>query len=136
MGVGMAGAGDRGPARRPAARRQAWPVDLAGRKGTALILHVTGRQLDVTDAIRDYAQRRVDKLGKYLEPLRNADVVLEKRGPHTYWVEMIVRVNGFAPFVGTEKGDDLYAAVDTCANKLERQVREFHARLVDHKHAG
>ncbi len=93
---------------------------------------VTGRQIEVTDAIRAYIDRRAEKLPKYWERVRRADVVLEKRGGHTYFVEFIARADGHDPFVATEKHDDLYVAIDDTAGKLERQLRNYHAKLVDH----
>ncbi len=99
-----------------------------------MITLVTGRSMEITPAIREHAERRTEKLGKYLEKIERVDVVSEKRGTHTYWVEFVVHASGFEPFVATVKEDDLYAAIDECGAKIERQVRDFHAKMVHHNH--
>ncbi|MEM8782727.1 MAG: ribosome-associated translation inhibitor RaiA [Planctomycetota bacterium] len=96
---------------------------------------VTGRQLEVTEAIRGQVQRRADKLPHFWDRVRELDAVLEKRGSHTYRAELIARADGAEPFVVSVKHEDLYAAIDEAATKLERQIRNHHAKLVDHKHA-
>ncbi|MEM7576462.1 MAG: ribosome-associated translation inhibitor RaiA [Planctomycetota bacterium] len=96
---------------------------------------VTGRQLEVTDAIRAQVQRRADKLPHFWDRVHDLDAILEKRGSHTYRAELVARADGTDPFIATVKHDDLYAAIDEAATKLERQVRNHHAKLVDHKHA-
>ena len=94
---------------------------------------ITCKQLELTDAIRAYIDRRAEKLPKFWDRVRETGVVLEKRGGHTYFVEFIARADGHDPFVATEKHDDLYAAIDESASKLERQVRTYHGKLVEHK---
>ncbi len=96
---------------------------------------VTGRQIEVTEAIRAQVERRAEKFPHYWDRIREVDAVLEKRGSHTYRAEFVARADGVEPFVATEKHGDLYAAIDAAATKLERQVRNHHAKLVDHKHA-
>jgi putative sigma-54 modulation protein len=105
-----------------------------GERSCPLVTKVTGRHMEITEPIRELAQKRAEKFGKYLERIDTVDVLTEKRGPHTYWVEFVVHAPGFEPFVASVKEEDLYAAIDECATKIERQVREFHAKLVDHTH--
>ncbi len=95
---------------------------------------ITGRNLEITDAIRGHVSRRCDKLTHFWDRVRDADVIAEKRGTHTFFVEFVVHADGHDPFVASVKHEDLYAAVDEAAAKLERQLRNHHARLVDHKH--
>lgn len=96
---------------------------------------VTGRQLEITEAIRQQVERRAGKLPHFWDRVREVEAILEKRGSHTYRAELIARADGAEPFVATVKHDDLYAAIDEAATKLERQIRNHHAKLVDHKHA-
>ena len=100
-----------------------------------LKITVTGRQIEVTDAIRELVERRGQKLPHYWDRVRTLDAIVEKRGSHTYRAELVVKADGVEPFVASEKHDDLYAAIDEAATKLERQIRNHHAKLVDHKHA-
>jgi ribosomal subunit interface protein len=100
-----------------------------------LKITVTGRQLEVTDALRNHVCRRAEKLPHFWDRVRELEAILEKRGSHTYQAELLARADGVDPFIASEKHDDLYAAIDEAAAKLQRQIRNHHARLVSHKHA-
>ena len=97
-------------------------------------LYVTGKHLDLTDPIREQIERRAEKFPKYFDRVSRVDVVVEKRGGHTYFVEYVVHIPGSEPIVATAKHDDLYAGIDGAGSKVEQQLRNFHAKLVDHKH--
>lgn len=96
-------------------------------------ISIVGRHLLITDAINDYAEKRVLKLEKYFNRIRDVVVTLSavklKTGP-THTAEMIANVNGnILKAVSTEK--DLYVAIDKAAGILEGQVRKYKSKLKD-----
>ncbi|BAM02397.1 ribosome hibernation-promoting factor, HPF/YfiA family [Phycisphaera mikurensis] len=95
-------------------------------------VHITHKQLELTDSITAYVKQRAEKLPKYWSRVTRADVDMEKRGGHTYWVEFIVHAEGHDPFVSHHKHDDLYACIDEAASRAERQLRDHHAKLTHH----
>ena len=96
---------------------------------------VTGRHLDVTDPIRDYAHEKAGKLSRYFDRISKVEVVLSHRDKRTYDVEMIAHVDGHEHFVAHGRHEDVYAAVDDAQSKLERQLADHKDKLI-HRHRG
>ncbi|MFF2483644.1 ribosome hibernation-promoting factor, HPF/YfiA family [Paenibacillus sp. NPDC058071] len=89
---------------------------------------VRGQRFQVTDALRDYAEKKLSRLEKYFEaPTSEATVTLSvTKGQHV--VEVTI------PLVGVmlraeDKSDDMYASIDVVVDKLERQIRKHKTRL-------
>jgi len=81
----------------------------------------TGRNIDITPAIRDYAGKVVAKLEKILDGPADAHIVLfvEK---HRHVAEVQVKTRA-GTFSGQEETGDLYASINEAIDKVERQVR-------------
>lgn len=94
---------------------------------------LVGRHLVVTDAINDYAEKRVAKLEKYFDRIGDVTVTLSavklKTGP-SHTAEMKANLNGnILKAVSTE--NDLYVAIDKAGNILEGQVKKYKSKLRD-----
>ncbi|AVX21269.1 SSU ribosomal protein S30P/sigma 54 modulation protein [Carboxydocella sporoproducens DSM 16521] len=88
---------------------------------------VRGKNIEVTDALRDYVEKRIGKLEKYLGEITNVQVtlVVEK---NMHRVEVTIPVEGMI-IRGEEASNDMYASIDLVVEKLERQVQKYRARL-------
>lgn len=95
---------------------------------------VSGKHLDITDPIRAYAQQKVEKLGKYFDPIQSVEVIADKTQANEYEVEVIVHVGHHDPFIATSRGEDLYATIDLAQGKLERQLTDHKEKIKKHKH--
>lgn len=90
-------------------------------------LAVRGKNIEVTNALRDYVEKKVGKIEKYLDQPVNAQVKLYvERGRHV--VEVTAALNGLL-LRGEEATDDMYASIDLVADKLEKQVLKYKARF-------
>jgi len=88
---------------------------------------VRGKNVEVTDALKDYVEKRLGKLDKYFENLREAQVTLVvEKGTHR--VEVTIPINGMI-LRGEETTGDMYASVDLVIEKLERQIEKHKAKL-------
>jgi len=89
---------------------------------------VTGKNIEVTDALRDYAEKKVSKIAKFFEksPLASQVSLRTERGLHI--VEITVQVDGLI-LRGEEKTSDMYASIDGAIDKIERQVHKFKTRI-------
>jgi len=96
---------------------------------------VTGRHLDVTDSIRDYAHEKAGKTNRYFDRISKIEVVLGRKDSHTYDAEMIAHVDGHRHFVAHGKHEDLYAAIDEAEAKLERQLTDHKTKTVERNHS-
>ena len=78
--------------------------------------------LDTSDAIKSYAQKKVDKLSSHFNNLISGVVRfrVEKLDHH---VELTLNGDG-VQFIATENNSDVYAAIDLIEKKLERQVKK------------
>lgn len=91
---------------------------------------IRGQKIEVTDAIRDYAISKIDKMEKYFE---NPDevsvkVVFSIRGREQ---KVEITINGINFDLRSEVShSDMYAAIDLAVDKLEQQMRKFKSKLM------
>jgi putative sigma-54 modulation protein len=94
-------------------------------------LQVTGKNLDVTQPIVDYAERKLTKLAKHLSDSSRVELELAvERNPsisQSQVAEATIWTKG--PVLrARESSTDMYASIDLVADKLERQVKKYRAR--------
>lgn len=95
-------------------------------------IEVIGRGLDITDAIRTYAESKVEHIGKFFDGVSSTIVTITKADHHhkgEYDAEIVSKVPKHDPFVCHAKHEDVYAAIDQAAQKAARQVTEYKNRL-------
>jgi putative sigma-54 modulation protein len=105
-------------------------------------LQVKGRNLQITDALFEHAERKLSKLSRVLPPWDEATKVeLELSVAHTrsHGDEQVAEVTVFtkgALLRVRETGTDMYNAIDHAARKLERQAARYRDRRKKrHRHA-
>ena len=90
--------------------------------------NIRGDKLDVTDAINNYVESKLDRLNKYFkEDDILANVLLRVRG-NSQIIEVTIPTDNFI-LRSEEEDKDLYAAIDLVSDKLERQIRKNKTRL-------
>ncbi len=88
---------------------------------------VRARNMEVTNALRDYVEKKVGKIEKYIDSPVSAQVnMYVERGRHI--VEVTAALNGLI-LRGEEATGDMYASIDLVADKLEKQVIKYKARF-------
>ena len=93
---------------------------------------VSGHHVSVTPAIRDYVLSKLDRVGRHFDHVIDVNVILSvEKLAHKAEVNMHVR--GKDIFVETID-ENMYAAIDTLADKLDRQVQKYKTRAYDHSH--
>ncbi len=93
---------------------------------------VTFRRMEPSDAIRQHAHERIQRLQKYLADPITANVVLDvERYRHKVDVNIVLH-NGLL-LKAEEATDDMYKAIDRAVEKLEKQVRRYKDRIRRHK---
>ena len=101
-----------------------------------MLFTITGKHIDITEAIRNHAEEKASKLPKYYNSINHVEVIIDgKQGGHT-GVEIIARAEHGKVFVVTETGQDAYQSIDLATHKLERQLRRKKGRERDNKHTG
>jgi putative sigma-54 modulation protein len=83
-------------------------------------LEITGRHIEITPALREFAEEKLGKLERLLDGPLEVHVVLGiEKHRHTAEIQVKSR-NGV--FSGTQETGDLYASIGEVADKLERQA--------------
>ncbi len=96
---------------------------------------VTGRQIEVTDSLRDYASEKIGRVQKHFDHMTTVNVVLQVE-KNRHLAEVSLHAKG-ANLAASAQADDMYAAIDEVADKLDRQVLKHKEKLVDHhRHEG
>jgi putative sigma-54 modulation protein len=94
-------------------------------------MDITGRQLEITPALRDYVKSKVAKAEKYVARSFGARVVLEV-DKLRHIAEVIVNVKG-AQITAKGEAEEMYAAIDKAMDKMEQQLRRYKDKLAHHK---
>ena len=101
-----------------------------------LLIH--GRNLEITPALRDYTQTKLERVTAHFgDAVREADVHLSvARNPRVpqQTAEVTVFANGTV-IRAQERSENLYASIDLAAGKLARQLRRWKERHSDHHHS-
>lgn len=95
-------------------------------------IEVVGRNLPVTDAIREHAETKAAKLPRYFDGVQLVTLRLSREDHHhhgSFEVELVVDVEKHPDFVTHAKGEDLYAAIDDAVQKSSRQLTDFKEKL-------
>jgi ribosome hibernation promoting factor len=99
-------------------------------------LMISGHHLDLTPAIREYVQNKLERITRHFDNVIEIAVILgiekpsEKDKRHRAEVNLrlpgsVIHVECFA--------EDLYAAVDGLVDKLDRQVLKYKAKNLSHQ---
>jgi putative sigma-54 modulation protein len=102
------------------------------------IYQFTGRNLEITEAMRSYAEDKLSKLERFFDHIIDAKVIMSynhTRNSDPARVEVQVNVpHGVVR--AEEAGQDTYAAIDKAVDKLERQLKKYKDRLRERKSMG
>lgn len=92
--------------------------------------NVRGENIEVTQAIRDYVEKKVGKLERYFTdvPDATAHVNLKVYTEKTAKVEVTIPLP-YLVLRAEETSPDLYASIDLVVDKLERQIRKFKTKI-------
>lgn len=96
-------------------------------------LKITGRHIEITPAINDYASRKCSKFDRYFDRIQSIEVVIDKLALN-FEVEIRVDVERHDVFVAKAKDEDLYACIDAVSDKIERQLTDHKEKLRNRKH--
>lgn len=100
-------------------------------------LIVKGKNIDITDSLRGYAEDKIGKLERYLDKIIKIEIELTvEKNPkinNSQCVEVTIFTNG--PVLrAKESSTDMYQAIDLVYEKLERQVKRLNDKRIDRSH--
>jgi putative sigma-54 modulation protein len=99
-------------------------------------LIISGHHLELTPAIREYVQNKLDRIIRHFDHVIDIAVILGVEKPSEkdkrQRAEVNLRLRGNVIHVESF-AHDLYAAIDTLIDKLDRQVLKYKAKMQDHQ---
>ena len=93
---------------------------------------VIGRHMDVTDALKQYAVDKFGKLEKYLPKNIQVTVTLSVVKKVHHIAEAMLKTDGLL-VQAHEETEEMYSSIDLLIEKLEKRIRKYKEKLVDHK---
>jgi len=86
-------------------------------------VEITGRNIDITPAIRDFTRDKLAKLDRWIDDNTEVHVVLSVE-KHRHHAEVVLRGRQHT-FTGTDETGDMYASIGNAVDKIEKQARRL-----------
>ena len=93
-------------------------------------LSVTGHHVEVTPSLRGYVEKKLERIGRHFDQVIDVHCVLtvEKLRQKA---EATLHVSGSAIYADATE-EDMYAAIDRLADKLDRCIKKHKEKRTDH----
>ena len=101
-----------------------------------MLFTISGKHIDITEAIKRHAEEKTSKLPKYYNSINQVEVIIDGNKGGNTSVEIIARAEHSKIFIVTETGEDPYKCIAVAVRKLERQLRRKKGRERDNKRTG
>ncbi len=94
-----------------------------------LEIEIYGRGMDISDHLRDYVDKKVSKLDRYLPDIEEVRVDLAyvksaRSAADRQVAQITLRGKGFI-LRSEERADDIFAALDTALDKMQRRIERY-----------
>jgi putative sigma-54 modulation protein len=93
---------------------------------------VTFRHMEATEALKDYARERMERIKKYFPDPISCHVVMSTER-YNHRVDVNMQLHNGIQLAGHEATEDMYSSIDLVIAKIERQVRRYKGKLTNHK---
>lgn len=90
-------------------------------------LNYTGKNMDLTDALKDVTDKKMGKLDKYFQKDIQGNVTFSSEKNRKI-IEVTINLPGTI-IRAEESTDDMYASIDKAVDILERQIRKYKTKL-------
>jgi len=93
-------------------------------------INITGHHVDITSALRAYVEDKFERLERHFDNMTNTHVILgiEKERQKAEATIHVSRGNIYAD----SEDENMYAAIDSLTDKLDRQIKKHKEKLKDH----
>ncbi len=96
-------------------------------------LNVSGQQIEITEPLRQYVTEKIGRIQKHFDHVTNTNVVLHfEKKKNRHMAEATINAKG-AQLHANSEGDDMYAAIDALADKLDRQILKHKEKSSNHR---
>jgi len=102
-------------------------------------ISLTGRHLELTDAIKAHMTTSIETLSKYNMDIISVNVVASaqtKKGKEHSVVEFVINLAHKNSIIIKQNDADLYAAIDIAISRAQKAMRRMHDRDTEHHKVG
>jgi len=93
-------------------------------------IDLTGHHVELTDPLRNYVSEKFERLERHFDQVTDVHVILSvEKLRHT--AEATMHISGGKLFADSTN-EDMYAAIDSLTDKLDRQIKKHKEKLTDH----
>ncbi|VAW56660.1 Ribosome hibernation promoting factor Hpf [hydrothermal vent metagenome] len=93
-------------------------------------LNLTGHHIDITDSLRHYVDEKMDRIERHFDKVTNTHVILTVENLR-HKAEATINMRGNNIFAESTE-QNMYAAIDSLTDKLDRQVKKHKEKITDH----
>jgi len=93
-------------------------------------INLTGHHVELTPPLHDYVNSKMERLERHFDHVTDIHVVLSVEKLR-HKAEATLHVSGGTLFADAVQ-EDMYAAIDSLTDKLDRQVKKHKEKLTDH----
>lgn len=93
-------------------------------------LNLTGHHIDITDSLQNYVEEKFERLERHFDHVTNVHVILSVEKLRQK-AEATINISGASLYADSEN-EDMYAAIDSLVDKLDRQIKKHKEKLTDH----
>jgi putative sigma-54 modulation protein len=97
-------------------------------------ISLTGHHVDITPALKSYVDSKFERLERHFDQVTNVHVVLSVEKVRQK-AEANMHLNG-ADIFADSVDEDMYAAIDSLVDKLDRQVKKYKEKITSHRNNG
>jgi len=94
-------------------------------------IHITGHRINVTPAIRSFTEEKLSRLERHFDKITSVNVVFDV-DKLLQKAEATVHV-AKGDLHAVSESENLYAAIDTLIDKLNRQLMRHKEKMLDHR---
>jgi len=102
-------------------------------------ISMTGRNIELTDAIKEHIAASIDTLKKFNLDIISVNVVASsqtKKGKEHAVVEFVINLAHKNTIVINQHDVDLYVAIDLATERAQKALRRLHDKVTDHQKVG
>lgn len=97
-------------------------------------INVTGRNVLVTEAMKNYALDKISKIERLSQRVSTVNITMDVQ-KYEHRVEILIRLDN-TEILSKSTQDDMYAAIDDVVDQVMEQLRRYKTRMHDHQSIG
>lgn len=87
-------------------------------------ISLSGKNIELTGQIKEYTQKKADKMQKYYNRITAVEAILSKE-KNGFICEVIVSVPGHKNIVVKKEGENFFGAVDNSIQICQRKLKQY-----------